>query len=75
MHCGELIIFVFEFKLVYSAISASRKETKQAYCIDKQKINTTGINDDCITTERPAANTRLSDNSRIRAVLEVYLPH
>jgi hypothetical protein len=56
MHCGELIIFVFEFKLVYSAISASRKETKQAYCIDKQKINTTGINDDCITTERPAAN-------------------
>ena len=51
------------------------QETKQTYCIDKQKINTTGINDDYITTERPAANTRLSDNSRIRAILEVYLPH
>ena len=36
-----------------------RQETKQTYRIDKQKINTTAINDDCITTERPAANTRL----------------
>ena len=36
-----------------------RQETKETYCIDKQKINTTGINDNCITTERPAANTRL----------------
>ncbi|MBP8894343.1 MAG: hypothetical protein KBH09_18490 [Saprospiraceae bacterium] len=36
-----------------------RQETKQTYCADKQKINSTGINDDCITTERPAANTRL----------------
>ena len=52
-----------------------RQETKQTYCIDKQKINTTEINDDCITTERPAANTRLSDNSRICAILEIYLPH
>ena len=52
-----------------------RQETKQTYCIDKQKINTTKINDDCITTERPAANTRLSDNSRIRAILEFYHPH
>lgn len=52
-----------------------RQETKQTYSIDKQKINTTKINDDCITTKRPAANTRLSDNSRIRAILEVYLPH
>jgi hypothetical protein len=53
----------------------NRQETKQTYRIDKQKINTTEINDDCITTERPAANTRLSDNSRILAILEVYLPH
>ena len=51
------------------------QETKQTYCVDKQKINTTEINDDCIMTERPAANTRLSDNSRIIAILEVYLPH
>ena len=52
-----------------------RQETKQTYYVDKQKSNSTGINDDCITTERPAANTRLSDNSRIRAILEDYLPH
>jgi hypothetical protein len=51
------------------------QETKQIYYVNKQKINSTGINDDSITTERPAANTRLSDNSRIRAILEVYLPH
>ena len=37
-----------------------RQETKQTYCIDKQKIKTTKIIGDCITTERPAANTRLS---------------
>ena len=36
-----------------------RQETKQTYCVDKQKINMTEINEDCITTERPAANTRL----------------
>ena len=36
-----------------------RQETEQTYCADKQKINATNINDDCITTERPAANTRL----------------
>ena len=37
-----------------------RQETKKkTYFVDKQKINTTEINDDCITTERPAANTRL----------------
>ena len=36
-----------------------RQETKQTYYVGKQKINSTGINDDCITTERPAANTRL----------------
>ena len=36
-----------------------RQETKQTYCIDKQKINTTEINEDSITTKRPAANTRL----------------
>ena len=52
-----------------------RQETKQTYYVDKQKINTTKINDDCITTERPAANTRLSDNSRIRAILEFHHPH
>ena len=48
-----------------------RQETKQTYYADKQKINSTGINDDCITTERPAANTRLSDNSRIRAISSI----
>jgi len=37
-----------------------KQETKQTYCVDKQKINTTEINEDCITTKRPAANTRLS---------------
>jgi len=37
-----------------------RQEIKQTYYVDKQKINSTGINDDFITTERPAANTRLS---------------
>jgi hypothetical protein len=36
-----------------------RQETKQTYYVDKSKINTTGINDDCTTTKRPAANTRL----------------
>ena len=36
-----------------------RQETKKTYFIDKQKINSTKTNDDCITTERPAANTRL----------------
>jgi len=37
-----------------------RQETKKTYCVDKQKINLTEINEDCITTKRPAANTRLS---------------
>ena len=63
--------FIWLFRLA----DKKRQETKQTYYADKQKINSTGINDDCITTERPAANTRLSDNSRIRAILEVYLPH
>ena len=63
--------FIWLFRLA----DKKRQETKQTYCIYKQKINTTKINDDCITTERPAANTRLSDNSRIRAILDVYRPH
>ena len=64
-----------KFIELFRLVDKKRQETKQTYSIDKQKINTTKINDDCITTERPAANTRLSDNSRIRAILEVYLPH
>ena len=63
------------FRLFQLADKKRKQEIKQTYCIDKQKINTTEINDDCITTERPAANTRLSDNSRIRGILKVYLPH
>jgi len=47
-----------------------RQETKQTYCIDKNKIN-----DDIITTERPAGNTRLWDNSLICSTLKVGLPH
>ena len=60
--------FIWQFRL-------DDKKRKQSYRIDKQKINTTGINDDCKTTERPAANTRLSDNSRIRAILDLHHPH
>ena len=60
---------------LFRLVDKKRQETKQTYSIDKQKINSTGINDDCITTERPAANTRLSDNSRIRAILEFHRPH
>jgi len=52
-----------------------RQETEQTYCVDKQNINMTEINDDIITTKRPAGNTRLSDNSRMSAILEVRLPH
>ena len=63
------------FMWLFWLVDKKRQETKQTYCVDKQKINTTEINEDCITTERPAANTRLSDNSRIRAILEDYLPH
>ena len=37
-----------------------RQETKQTYCADKQKINTTKINENCITTKRPAGNTYAS---------------
>ena len=51
------------------------KKRKQIYHFDKQKHKANKINDDCITTERPAANTRLSDNSRIRAILEFHHPH
>jgi len=64
-----------KFIVLFWLADNKRQETKAAYCIDKQKIYTTKIIDDCITTERPAANTRLSDNSRIRAILGVYLPH
>ena len=60
---------------VFRLVDKKRQETKKTYCIDKLKIKTTEKNDDCITTERPAANTRLSDNSRIRAILKVFLPH
>ena len=63
------------FMWLFWLVDKKRQETKQTYCVDKQKINTTEINEDCITTERPAANTRLSDNSRIREILEDYLPH
>ena len=59
---------------LFRLVDKKRQETKKTYCFDEQKINSTGINDDCITTERPAANTRLSDNSRIREILEVRLP-
>ena len=68
-------VHVDKFIGLLRLVDKKRQETKQTYSIDKQKINTTKINDDCITTKRPAANTRLSDNSRIRAILEVYLPH
>ena len=51
-----------------------KQETLQTYCTDKQKINSTEIYDDCITTKRPAGNTRLSGNSRIRAILEFHHP-
>ena len=64
-----------KFIWLFQLADMKRQETKQTYYVDKSKINTTGINDDCITTERPAANTRLSDNSRIRAILEFHHPH
>jgi hypothetical protein len=35
------------------------QEKKTDFSIDRQQYNTEQINDDCITTERPAANTRL----------------
>jgi hypothetical protein len=44
---------------VFRLADKKRQETKQTYFVDKQKINTTEINEDCITNERPAANTRL----------------
>ena len=53
---------------VFRLVDKKRQETKKTYCIDKLKIKTTEKNDDCITTERPAANTRLSDNSRMSAL-------
>ena len=59
----ESIFFSFvrldKFFGLFQLADKKRQETKQTYCIDKQKINTTKINEDCITTERPAANTRL----------------
>ena len=68
----ESIFFTFvrldKFFVLFQLADKKRQETKQTYCIDKQKINTTEINDDCMTTKRPAGNTSLSDNSRIRAI-------
>ena len=78
MNCGEYIfsfVRLDKFIELFRLADKKRQETKQTYYVDKQKINSTGINDDSITTERPAANTRLSDNSRIRAILELHHPH
>ena len=59
----ESIFFSFvrldKFFGLFQLADKKRQETKQTYCADKQKINSTGINDGSITTERPAANTRL----------------
>ena len=75
MHCGEFIIFGFvRLDNKIELFRLADKKRKHIYYINKQKFKTTKINDGCITTERPAANTRLSGNSRIRAILEVYLP-
>jgi hypothetical protein len=42
-----------------------KNKTKEAtYYIDEQEYKTTNINDGCITTERPAANTRLCPPAR-----------
>ena len=49
-----------KFIWLFQLADMKRQETKQTYFVDKQKINTTEINDDCITTKRPAGNTRLS---------------
>jgi len=74
----ESLVFSFvhldKFIWLFRLADKKRQETKQTYCIDKQKIKTTKINDDCITTKRPAGNTRLSGNSRIRAILEFHHP-
>ena len=62
MNCGEYIfrfVRLDKFIELFRRADKKRQETKQTYCIDKQNINTTKINDDCITTERPAGNTRL----------------
>ena len=62
MNCGEYIfsfVRLDKFIELFRLADKKRQETKQTYCIDKQKINTTEINEDSITTKRPAANTRL----------------
>ena len=51
---------LYKFFGLFQLADKKRQETKQTYCVDKHKINTTEINEDCITTKRPAANTRLS---------------
>ena len=48
------------FMWLFWLVDKKRQETKQTYYVDKQKINTTEINEDCITTKRPAANTKAS---------------
>ena len=56
MHCGEFKFWLCAFRQFYLAISAGWKEktrNKKTYCIEKLKINTTGINEVCITTKRP----------------------
>ena len=45
-----------KFNGLFQLADKKRQETKKTYCFDEQKINSTGINDDSITTERPAAN-------------------
>ena len=61
MNCGELIIFSFvrldKFFVLFQLADKKRQETKQTYCTDRQKINMTEINEDSISTKRPAANT------------------
>ena len=70
MNCGEYIfsfVRLDKFIELFRRADKKRQETKQTYCADKQKINSTGINDDCITTERPAANPRLCTPAGCRA--------
>ena len=62
MNCGEYIfsfVRLDKFIELFRLADKKRQESKQTYCIDKQKINTTKINENCITTKRPAGNTRL----------------
>jgi len=69
------IVHLDNFIGLFQLADKKRQETKQTYYVDKQKINTTIINEDSITTKRPAGNTRLSGNSRIREILEFHHPH